>query len=180
MVGRFDWFENRRRRKGAVEGWRQFIMRTARDPHPYAEGWVNDTMEGRSQMVALVTTIILRRLRAVIARDAKLSRTLYHAVFKSFDAALREEGVGDASIARRMRKIGEEFVGLARAFDGALDNAAPGEVEDVLARNGVCSAPHSAPLAAWLSDLQSHLAELSEDDLIHGRVTPKTRSDALR
>lgn len=177
MAGIFDWFAARGRRKVAVEDWRRFIITKARDVTPYAQGWVSDTMEGRSQMVALVTTIVLRRLRSIGSHDPKLGQMLYHAIFDSFDAALREDGVGDASIARRMRKIGEEFVGLARAFDGALETENASEVEGVLVKNGVCSASHSAALAAWLAALQVDLSTIEENDLLYGRIAATLSPD---
>ncbi|MEL7231876.1 MAG: ubiquinol-cytochrome C chaperone family protein, partial [Pseudomonadota bacterium] len=106
--------------EGAVNparGWYDAIMAKARDPRPFQIGAVDDTLEGRFAMVSLVSTLVLRALRDVGPEGRELADGVYREVFSGFDYGLREEGVGDSSIARKIRKMGEEFFGLARSLD---------------------------------------------------------------
>ena len=65
-----------------------------------------------------------------------MADALYEELFAGFDHALRETGVGDASIARKVRKLGESFVGFARALDDALrKDEAEDAVAGVIERN---------------------------------------------
>ncbi len=158
-VGLMAWLGKDKRVQQTARDWHRAVLAKAREPGPYAQGLVADTLEGRFQMVALVATLVLRRMRTE-EQGQKLADALYREVFSGFDHALREEGVGDSSIARRMRKLGEEFFGLARAVDAAFKaQAASGELASVLQRNGVTDAAGSAALSAWVSALAAALEQ---------------------
>lgn len=145
------WFGKKRAMKKVAKAWNLAISTKAREPQPFAAGYVPDTTEGRFHMVTLVTTLVLRRLRSIEPDGRDIADAVYRQVFASFDYALREQGVGDSSIARKVRKMGEEFFGLARAVDAALDGAeTETKLSDVLVRNGITPADKAGWLAAWV------------------------------
>jgi cytochrome b pre-mRNA-processing protein 3 len=159
----------RQRRSTAASRWHRWILSTARTPDPYLGGWVPDTLEGRFQMVTLVTTLVLRRLRVAEGGAGKLSDQVYRAVFSGFDHALREEGVGDSSIARRMRKMGEEFFGLARRLDAAFAQQDAGAgLALALTDNGVCDPAHAHLLGDWLIAQHDRLDGLDQAASLDG------------
>ena len=120
----------------AVGRWRDAVTKMAREPEPYLRGWTPDTIYGRFHMVALVATLAMRRFRALGAEGKSLSKAFSEMLFSDFDHSLREHGVGDSSIARRIRKMGEEFYGLASAVDEALDQGGPDKhLAEVIRRN---------------------------------------------
>ncbi|MEL6663207.1 MAG: ubiquinol-cytochrome C chaperone family protein, partial [Pseudomonadota bacterium] len=79
----------------------------------------------------------------------------------------REEGVGDASIARKVRKLGERYFGLARAMDGALEGEEA--LEAVLSRNGLGQESVDG-LADYARQADAALAQTSEAELLAGEI----------
>ncbi|WOR13793.1 ubiquinol-cytochrome C chaperone family protein [Hyphomonas sp. FCG-A18] len=165
------WLGKQDADKRVSEQWHSEIMAMARDPEPFLRGWVTDTLEGRFAMASLVTILVLRRLRDIGSEGRALADGVYREVFSGFDHALREHGVGDSSIARRMRKMGEEFFGLARAIDAALAGKGDEPLAEVLRRNGIIKADeHKEALADWVMLREGELARLDEAALLAGQV----------
>lgn len=165
----FGWLKKNAVDKDAVRRWRDAVTAQARLPEPYLKGWVPDTIYGRFNMVALMATLALRRLRTCGAEGRALSKALGEMLFSDFDHALRENGVGDASIARRIRKMGEEFYGLAKAIDEALDAGAPQkEVATVLQRNVQPNRELAMALADYILPLSERVDDLSDRDALSG------------
>ena len=143
--------------KDAARRWRDAVTAEARLPEPFLKGWITDTIYGRFNMVTLVATLAMRRLRDEGKEGLALSKAFSELLFSDFDHALRENGVGDSSIARRIRKMGEEFYGVAKAIDEALDMGGPQvHVADVIKRNSIQLDEQKA------LDLASHIIALSE------------------
>lgn len=161
------WFARRSRQVRAARDWHHAILRQARHTEPFERGWVADTLDGRFHMLTVVSALVLRRLREEDETGMALADRVYRAVFSGIEHALREEGVGDSSIARKVRKRGEAYFGLARALDDALmqEDAVPA-LADVLARNIGTDAGASLELAAHTTHLADQLAELSPDQVL--------------
>ena len=101
----------------------------ARRPSFYAEWGVPDTPEGRFGMIALHVILLLDRLmqQAVAERDtqagaqaAELARALQERLFDDMDASLREMGVSDVAVPKRMRRLATAFYGRMRTYHAAL------------------------------------------------------------
>lgn len=142
------------------------IVAAARQPALYARLGVPDTMEGRFEMLALHAGAALRRLEELAsageAAAADLARDLADAVFLQLDHTLREQGVGDLAVPKRMKKYAEAFYGRLAAVEKAL--AAPGDAElrAVLARNVLAdegAAEAAGPLAAHVRALWAGLKD---------------------
>ncbi len=146
------------------------VMSAARRPGLYESGFAQDTLEGRFSMVALHGSLVIRHLRKAGGEGFSLAERMGEILFDRFDYALREEGVGDHSIARRMRKLGEEFYGLARALDDGLESDGDGALEDALTRN-VDGAVQMAGLTAYVRACDAQLAGLDRARLLDGRVS---------
>lgn len=159
----FNWFNRKSVDKDVVRRWRDAVTAEARIPEPFLKGWVSDTVYGRFNMVALVATLAMRRLRSLGGDGKAISSALSDLLFSDFDHALRENGVGDSSIARRIRKMGEEFFGLAKAVDQALDaGGAKKELTAVLQRNVQTDREKAAALAVYLLDLNVRVEDVSD------------------
>ena len=112
------------------------IAEQARAPQFFAAAGVADTVEGRYEMLSLHMALALERLRREGPPARKLSGKLLEVFFESLDSALREMGVGDLAVGRKIRGMAEEFYGRYAAYRGALtdDGAA---LADALARNAL-------------------------------------------
>lgn len=113
-------FGNRERR-AVAKALYDSLMATALDPAPFEAGFAVDTFEGRFEHVSLLSAVLLRRLRREGAAGQTLAEDVYKLVFSGFDYAYRETGVGDSSISRKVRGLGETFFGFATNLDNALN-----------------------------------------------------------
>lgn len=163
-------FTRRARNRETVERLYAALMAAARRPALYRDLGVPDTQEGRFEMLALHAGPALRRLEALgrdgEARAHDLARDLADAIFRHLDHVLREQGVGDLAVPKRMKRFAEHFYGRLAAYEAAADDAA---LAGALARNALgdaartaeatalaahwratCAAMQSAPLADFL------------------------------
>src|SRR3990172_2570155 len=102
------------------------IVAQARRMEFYAALGVADTVSGRFDMVALHMFLALRRLRGPgadgkgAADQRALAQALLDVMFDDMDASLRELGVGDLGVGRRVQAMAEGFYGRAAAFEAVL------------------------------------------------------------
>jgi len=107
----------------------------ARAPVFYADLAVPDTIEGRYEMIVLHVVLLLRRLRAPGAGQKRLAQALVDFMAADLDRSIRELGVGDMSVGKFMKRLGEGLFGRASAYDGALDNNDLQALESAVLRN---------------------------------------------
>jgi len=150
------------------------LMAAALAPEAYAAGVVRDDMDHRVQMVSLHAGLLTWQLALRPEVDLQRLPQLIHArVFDGFDASLRETGVGDASIARKVRKLGEHHYGLGKAFVEVLSG--PGDnlvtaLSDLLKRNGVTNSGREGELAHHLAALAEALEEVPSEVFLAGEA----------
>lgn len=161
----FERREHRQRVKRLYDG----LMRAALSPDLYETGVARDDFDGRFEQVSLHSILLMRRLRAEEADGRVLAEQLYERVFSGFDYALRETGVGDTTISRKVRALGERFFGLARAIDEALEAAFEDRLLDVLVRNGLCGGADKR-LARYLRHIDDTLARQSGAEIMSASV----------
>lgn len=139
MAGFFpNWLTGRTRVRTAAVSLADAVVTRARSASFYRTGLAEDTFDGRFDLMALHGALVLHRLRAMETGGAPLAEALGEALMDRVDYALREEGVGDTTIARKVRKRGEALYGLATALADTLDSRGGLEdVEGVLTRNGL-------------------------------------------
>ncbi len=110
------------------------IVAQARSPSFYADYGVPDTVNGRLDMIVLHLVLVLRQM----GRGPQAVRVLGQEVFNLFcrdmDDNLREMGVGDLSVPKHMRRVGEAYYGRAAAYDAALASG-DSALEEALTRN---------------------------------------------
>jgi len=125
------------------------VATASRQPGLYLELRVPDTLEGRFEALALHMVLALRALRAMQAPADEVAKDLTDAFFRDLDASLREMGVGDTSVPKRMKTLGEAFFGRAHAYDAALNAGDAEALAVALGRNVTGSAAPAHPLARY-------------------------------
>src|SRR5687768_56804 len=80
------------------------VTAASRRPALFAPGRIPDTLEGRFEMLSLSAALAMLRLRAD-AGAAPLAQSFADRLFRSIDAGLREAGVGDTAVPKRMQKL---------------------------------------------------------------------------
>ena len=92
----------------------------ARVPEMYRDLGVPDTLDGRFDMVGLHAALLIRRLRALPEPGPTLAQAVFDAMFSDMDINLREMGVSDLSVGRKVRAMWEAFHGRAFSYEAAL------------------------------------------------------------
>ncbi|MBR1126104.1 ubiquinol-cytochrome C chaperone [Bradyrhizobium lablabi] len=105
--------------RGTIEAIYGMIVTQAREPLFYRDLGVPDTVNGRFDLLLLHLWLMLRRLKSVEAGTG-LSQALFDHFCEDMDDNLREMGVGDLAVPKRMRAFGEAFYGRSVAYDMAL------------------------------------------------------------
>lgn len=137
----------------------------ARAPSFYTALGVPDSLDGRFELILLHVHLLCRRLGRDGAEGAALAQALFDAMFRDMDRNLREMGVSDPSLPRRIRAMVQAYYGRAKAYDAALAAAGAAGVRalaEALARNvynlGADAAPAGlARLAAYVRDAAAAL-----------------------
>lgn len=109
---------------GTIEAIYGMIVTQAREPIFYRDLGVPDTVNGRFDLLLLHLWLLLRRLRTVqggTGGAAELSQALFDRFCEDMDDNLREMGVGDQTVPKRMRAFGEAFYGRVQAYDQAME-----------------------------------------------------------
>ena len=161
----FGWFR-KRPEVAAAERLLDTVARIARQPAFYGEGRVPDTLNGRAELLFLHGALALRRIKAEPGAQS-LAQAFTDRFFASLDAGLREEGVGDMSVPRKMYKFAGAFYGRLAVYDRALTARDEADLADAIGRNvlGDGAAPYADVLAAHTSSTAEALAAASVADL---------------
>ena len=95
------------------------IVNISRDTNFYSKCKVPDTTDGRFEILLLHLIILIRKLKK--DRKEHLSQSIVDLMFSSIDLSFREEGVGDLSIPKKMKKVGMVFYGRSTSLEDILD-----------------------------------------------------------
>ena len=149
------------------------IVAQARQPAFYQLYGVPDTANGRLEMIVLHAVVLLSRLEAEGGPAQRLGQAVFDHFCSDMDANLREMGVGDLGVPRKMKAIAEAFYGRKRAYEAAV--AAPGreELAAALARNvdGTAAGGSGAErLADYLRAAVRGLAAVDGTALLRGHI----------
>lgn len=136
------------------------IMAAARQPAlfmpPYS---VPDTLEGRFDALILHVFLVVRRLAAMPAPGPEIAQELSNHLFSEMDRALREGGVGDLAVPKRIARMASDYNGRRTAYEAGLAEG-EGALAAALARNvyGKAEAGIGAPLARYMQNAEAALA----------------------
>jgi cytochrome b pre-mRNA-processing protein 3 len=171
-------FFRRDGRRELIESVYTRIAVASRQPGLYIASDVPDTVEGRFESLSLHMVLVFRRLRALPPPAADLSRDLAEAFFRSLDQSLREMGVGDLAVPKRMKTLAEAFYGRAHAYDAALDSGDADALAAVLARNVTGGEEPARRLAAYALEAENTLEGQDLDSITaSGPVFPTVETE---
>ena len=144
----------------------------ARQPAFYTALGAPDTLEGRFELIALHVHLLCRRLGKSGAEGTALAQALFDTMFRDMDRNLRELGVGDPSLPRRIKAMVQAYYGRIKAYDAAM-TAGGDALEKAVARN-VHNADAVTPGAEALAGYVRRTADLLEaapiEPLLDGRA----------
>ncbi len=165
LLGRKQAQANRR----TIEALHDGIVAAARQPAFYLDYGVADTFEGRFEMLALLAGLALRRLNATAAPGPEVAQRLVDTLFRKLDPALREMGVGDLAIPKRMKRLASDFLGRNAAYDAALRQDGSG-LAAALSRNVFGGKAGGERLARYTMAAARFIEAMPVEDLLRGSL----------
>jgi cytochrome b pre-mRNA-processing protein 3 len=145
------------------------IVDQARAPALFSDLGVPDTVSGRFEMVVLHLFLVVRRLRQGDERANEAGQGAFDLFCTDMDLSLRELGVGDLGVPRRMREVGEAFYGRTQAYADCIDRVDGAGLALALARNVFKNASDeqiALPLARYALAVAASLDAVAPESLI--------------
>ena len=143
---------------------RQYDLLTAaaRRPYLYTDLGVPDTVMGRFEMLSATLILYFRRTRSSGRAGQEIAQEIIDAFFEDVDHSIRELGVGDVSVPKKMKKFASMFYGRLESYAAALKrNFHPQTDDPALSMDG---------LASYMLRAEAQLAEVGEDVVETGRI----------
>lgn len=143
----------------------------ARRPFFYADLGAPDTLEGRFELYTLHVVLVLDRLHQAGAPAAEVRQAVFDAYVRGLDDALREIGVADTSVGKKMKKLAGAFYGRLRAYETAFAGLPDRtELDALIGRTvfGDGEDGRAAALAAYVLAARELLAGQPAESMIEG------------
>lgn len=163
----------RRANQAIVDALYGTIVASARQPKLYSDWSVPDTPLGRYEMLTLHMFLFLHRVRGEVGAVAALAQEVTDAFFLEVDHSLRELGIGDVGVPKRVKKLARMFYGRAAAYGEALDSGDPAALAEALRRNVWPDSekwPQADDLARYTAAANASLAAQSSADIVAGKI----------
>lgn len=162
----FNLFQNRY--KKPAYSLYQRLVEQARSPWFYKTLKIEDSIKGRFELILIHAFLVLHRLK----KQKKLGQNLFDLLFYDFDRSIRELGVGDLSVGKKIKSFAELFYARIECYEKGLINL------DFLKQSLVSFFEKSAmdslkldELALYMTRQVENLAKISDTDLIEGEIT---------
>ncbi len=144
------------------------IAARARERIFYTRFNVTDSIDGRFDLFTLHAFLVLEALKEESGAGKAVGGQLVNFIFAGFEEALRELGVGDAGISRRIKAMANAFYGRLAAYEAA---GSEGDFAAALTRNLYRRASaHGDESRALAHYMLTARARLRGQDLGEGRV----------
>ena len=130
----FVFSRQKRREREIARRLYDQVVGQARSPSFYVEGGVPDTVDGRFEMVVLHAYLVIGRLMAGEDAAQRIAQYLFDTMITDMDRSLREMGIGDLSVGRKVKAMAEAYYGRSRAYDSALATS-DADLSSALRRN---------------------------------------------
>jgi len=159
--------------RAIVEALYAQIVAAARQTFFYSHWNVPDTPLGRFEMLSLHMFLFQHRLHGESGVPAELAQTLIDEFFTDVDHSLRELGISDVGVPKRMKKLAKMYYGRTAAYADALARDDKTDLAAALSRNvrpDVADWPETSDMAAYVLRAREALATQSSDAICLGEL----------
>ncbi|SMP78464.1 cytochrome b pre-mRNA-processing protein 3 [Novosphingobium panipatense] len=149
------------------------VVEIAREKPWYAECGIADTVAGRFDAVTLVLSLILLRMERDKGSDDTLinpAARLAELFVDDMDGQLRQSGVGDLVVGKRMGKLMSVLGGRLGALREALPRGDDVLVDAIQRNVTLNDRADTTGLARRIRVLHAQIDALSDDDLLAARI----------
>lgn len=149
------------------------VTAISRNPAFFGPGRTPDTLDGRFELMTLFGCIAMVRLQRDPALNP-LAQAFTDGLFRAFDSGLRELGVSDTAVPKRMHRLAGAFYGRLRAYSDAITSGDAAGLTGAVERNiaGPNGGGFAAALAAHVLALVERQASLPIEGLFQADGWP--------
>lgn len=150
------------------------IVAAARQEPFYSEWNVPDTPLGRFEMMSLHMFLFQHRLHGEEGASKALAQVLIDEFFMDVEHSLRELGVGDVGVPKRMKRLAKMFYGRTAAYADSLEREDAEGLAFALTRNVRPDAeiwPEAVRLADYAMQAQKNLASQPSETIHAGELS---------
>lgn len=150
------------------------LVAAARAPALYADIGAPDTPDGRLEVLVLHMVLVLRRLAAEGPGATELSRALSETFVTDMDDCLREMGVSDIAVARKVKKAAAALFDRLKDYGAALDGRDREALAGLLGQHVLVSAANAAgatALAGHAIEAERRLSGAALAEIVSGAVS---------
>lgn len=168
----FSRFLRRERQSGRIaSALYGAIVAQARAPVFYARLGVADSVDGRFELLVVHLALVLRRLRDADDEAKDIGQEVFDLFCADMDRSLREMGVGDLSVPKRMKHLAEAYYGRAAAYGASLDAGDSEALGNAVRRNLLGGADGATEeIAAYLLEAAAAIQSLPPTAFAAGRL----------
>ncbi len=152
-----------------IENFYNNIVILARNKNLYIEGGVPDTLDGRFELIILHCHLFVKRLLEAGLEEKKFAQEIIDYMFKDFDRSLREIGVGDLSVGKKIKFMVSSYYGRANTYQNALIKRGK-TIDDALKKNLYgTNTPNEIQIQyikVYINNLIKYLASLKNEEIL--------------
>lgn len=155
-------------------------VQQARRPDFYAEMGVPDRIDSRFELYTLHVLLLILRLRDEGQAGFDAAQDLFDSYVSALDNTLRELGVGDVSVGKKMRRLGEAVYGRMTAYEAAIRAEDRAGLASALSRNileAEAVTPGMEALAGYAMRARVCLAGQAFDAVMAGPAWPAPQAE---
>lgn len=170
----FEYFRKRKNNRAIFERQYGSLTAVVREPVFYTDLSVPDTVMGRFELLSVVMILYFRRTRHASKGGQEIAQYIVDAFFQDIDHSMRELGIGDQGVPKRMKKFASMFYGRLKSYAEALDAKDASALAQALSRNifatDMSAAADLTALANWMMVAEEHLLQQSDENLLSGNL----------
>ena len=165
-------FEARRKKQNSIKSANLAygaLVAQARKPVFYTTHAVADTIDGRFDMVALHLFIVLRRLDTINGGQ-DMQQHLADITIADMDQSVREMGVGDTGVSKRIMAMAQAFWGRFEAYKHATNETMVDAIVKNVFRGDSSKAIYAQNMAKYVESQLLYLSKQSEQNILKGNI----------
>ncbi len=156
-----------------IEALFEAIAHSARQPELFSGLGIPDTVNGRIESLALHLVVVLRRLSWLPAPADDVAKDVTDYFYEQIEGAMREVGVADIKVPKRMKRFAGALLGRAHVYHEALEAGDLDRLAEILAHDVLdktSTTPEAQKLARYMAAAEKSLSQSDFQDIIAGRL----------
>jgi cytochrome b pre-mRNA-processing protein 3 len=158
------WFKRRSHLKRTAHNFYGSIVAASRQPEMFTQYAMPDTVEGRFELLVAHMFLVLERLRGEGESARPLAQALTDIFFADLDTSMRELGVGDMAVPKKMRQLAGVVHERLDGYRAALNASKPQElamyIGGIPALGGGTDAAAPVAFAGYMRRMSSSLRDV--------------------